>query len=50
MKFGASMKQSQLCNRIFMAIDARFVVLWDFEFFWKKDVVALTFVEFELSS
>ena len=33
-----------------MTIDARFVILWDFEFFEKKDVVALTFVKFELSS
>ena len=33
-----------------MTIDARFVILWDLEFFEKKDVVALTFVKFELSS
>ena len=33
-----------------MTIDAPFVILWDFEFFEKKDVVALTFVKFELSS
>ena len=33
-----------------MIIDARFVILWDFEFFDKKDVVALTFIKFELSS
>ena len=31
-----------------MTIDARFVILWDFEFF-EKDVVALTFVKYELS-
>ena len=33
-----------------MLIDARFVILWNFEFFEKKNVVALTFVKFELSS
>ena len=33
-----------------MTIDVRFVILWDFEFFEKKDVVTLTFVKFELSS
>ena len=33
-----------------MTIDARFVILWDFEFCEKKDVVAQTFVKFELSS
>ena len=33
-----------------MTIDARFVILWDFEFFEKNDVLALTFVKFELSS
>ena len=33
-----------------MTIDARFVILWDFKFFEKKDVVALTVVKFELSS
>ena len=35
---------------IFMTIDARFVILWDFEFCEKNDVVALTFVKFERSS
>ena len=30
-----------------MTIYAQFVILWDFEFF-KKDVVALTYVKFEL--
>ena len=33
-----------------MTIDARFGILWNFEFFEKKDVVALTSVNFELSS
>ena len=33
-----------------MTIDARFVIIWDFEFKKKKEVVALTFVKFELSS
>ena len=33
-----------------MTIDAWFVILWDFEFFEKKDALALTFVKFELSS
>ena len=33
-----------------MTIDAGYVILWDFEFFEKKDVVALTFEKFELSS
>ena len=32
-----------------MTIDARFVILWDFEF-KKKEVVALIYVKFELSS
>ena len=36
MEFGTSVKQSQPFNRtIFMSIDARFVILWDFEFFEK---------------
>ena len=33
-----------------MTINARFVILWDVEFFEKKHVVALTYVKFELSS
>ena len=33
-----------------MTVNTRFVILWDFEFFEKKDVIALTFVKFELSS
>ena len=33
-----------------MKIDARFVILWDFEFFEKKYVVTLTFAKFEVSS
>ena len=33
-----------------MTIDAQFVILWDFEFFEKKDVVALAYVKFERSS
>ena len=36
MKFGTLVKQSQPFNRdyyIFMGIEARFVILWDFEFF-----------------
>ena len=34
---------------VFMTIDARFVILWDFEYL-KKNVVALTFVKLELLS
>ena len=41
--------QNPLIVTIFMTIDARFVILWDFGFKKKKDVVALTFVRFELS-
>ena len=34
-----------------MTIDVRFVILWVFGFFEKKkDVVALSYVKFELSS
>ena len=37
MKFGTPVKQSQPFNRdYFMTIDARFVILWDFEFFEKR--------------
>ena len=35
---------------IFMTIDARFLILWDFEIFWKMGPVDLTFVKFQLSS
>ena len=45
MKFGTLVKESQPFNRDYF--------LWDFmgfKIFWNKDVVALTFVKFELSS
>ena len=35
MKFSTPVKQLQPFNRDYMTIDARFVILWDFEFFEK---------------
>ena len=51
MKFGTLVKQSQYFNRDYFHDNwcpiCDFMEFWTF---WKKDVVALTFVKFELSS
>ena len=51
MKFGTPVKQSQLFNRDYFHDNlcpiSDFMGFW---IFWKKDLVALTFVKFELSS
>ena len=51
MKFGTPVKQSQHFNRDYFRDNwcpiCDFMEFW---IFWKKDVVALTFVKFELSS
>ena len=51
MKFGTLVKQSQTFNRDYFHDDwcpiCDFMELW---IFWKKDVVALTYVKFKLSS
>ena len=51
MKFGTPVKQSQPFDREYFHDNWRPICdFMGFQIFWKKDVVVLTFLEFELSS